>query len=207
MVTDALPAPGPKRSQRERREHTRSALLDATIGCLTAYGYQATTTRRVAEMAGVANGALAYHFPTRLDLIGTTLDEIGARLVANLHAQIATLPTARTTRTRALLDLLWSGFRGELFGAWLKVWLAAAEDPDLHTALAPIDARMSAAISQAIAELAPSHLSRDAWNRRATTVLLTLRGLAVNETFRPGLSSGRDPWSAVRDELTALIDR
>jgi AcrR family transcriptional regulator len=57
--------PVQRRTQAERRESTRTALLDAAVECLIDEGYAAVTTRGVAERAGVSQGAQQHHFDGR----------------------------------------------------------------------------------------------------------------------------------------------
>src|SRR2546430_128535 len=59
----------PRRTQRERREATRTALLEATIACLVSDGYANTTTRGIADRAGVSPGALQHHFTSKTELV------------------------------------------------------------------------------------------------------------------------------------------
>ncbi|MCB8794014.1 TetR family transcriptional regulator, partial [Escherichia coli] len=47
----------PRRSQQERREETRAALLDATIEALVEGGYATLTLAQVTERAGLSLGA------------------------------------------------------------------------------------------------------------------------------------------------------
>jgi AcrR family transcriptional regulator len=53
----------PRRTQAERREQTRTALLDATVSCLVDLGFSATTTTEVTRRAGVSLGAVMHDFP------------------------------------------------------------------------------------------------------------------------------------------------
>src|ERR1700761_2841821 len=99
----AEPALRMRRTQRERRASTRARIIDATITGLAERGYQATTTRRVAELAGVSPGTLAHHFPSRLDLITSTLEEIGQRLAHDLHSRLVGAPLDGPLRSAAIL--------------------------------------------------------------------------------------------------------
>jgi len=204
MTMAGSPSSG-RRSQRERREHTRAQLVAATITCIAEYGYQATTTRRVAEIADVSLGALAHHFPSRLDLITSALDEVSERMTADLPARVEACP-GRERDEFGILDALWSLFRGELFTVWVKVWLAAAEDPELYAALVPLEARLSAAISENVAAAAPTTPPRRGWTRRIGIVLDAMRGHAFITDFQPRAAQPRDDhWPAMREELAALL--
>lgn len=193
------------RTQAQRREETRSRLLDATIACLAEHGYHATTNRRVAAAAGVSLGAMSHQFPSRLDLIATTLDDVGLRGAQQLGVLVA---DAGHDDTAALLDLLWGYFSGELFTVWIKVWLAAAEDDDLFARLSPIDRRLNKALASIVASARPAHVAADAWTRRVTAALHALRGLSLQLALEPRRSAPRTkPWPALREELVAMIDR
>ncbi len=64
------------RTQRERREGTRRALLDAATQLLVDEGYSRLTTTRVVELACLSQGALFKHFPTKLDLLAALAAEL-----------------------------------------------------------------------------------------------------------------------------------
>src|SRR5712675_230963 len=72
MPVLATPGRG-RRTQAERRAATRTALLDAAIDCLVAEGYANTTTRRIAERAGLTPGALQHHFVSKAELLGQAI--------------------------------------------------------------------------------------------------------------------------------------
>ncbi|MFF2550051.1 TetR family transcriptional regulator [Nocardia sp. NPDC058058] len=196
-------------AQRERSDQMRARLIEATIESLAAHGYPATTTRRVADIAGVSLGAIAHHFPVRIDLITTALDEVGRRMVVELHAAAAAAIAARPRqRTPALLDVLWTAFTSELFAVWVKVWIAAVDDAELYAALAPFEPALSAAFAAIADDVAPEDLPRAEWTHRIAVALDAMRGLALTLTIQPRPAQPRrDPWPATRAELTALLDR
>lgn len=195
--------------QRERSDQTRARLIEATISCIATYGYPATTTRRVAEIAEASLGAIAHHFPVRLDLIVTALGEVGDRMAAELRTAAAEAVSTRPNkRTPALLDVLWTAFSGDLFAVWVKVWIAAVDDPELYAALAPLEPALSAVFAAIADDVAPEHLPRAEWTRRMAVALDAMRGLALALAIQPRPESvRRDPWPATRAELTALLDR
>jgi AcrR family transcriptional regulator len=193
------------RTQSERREQTRVRLVDATIACLAEHGYRATTTRRVAQTAGVSLGALSHQFASRLDLIASTLDEVGQRGAEQLRVHVGDIGDEGTER---LLNVLWAYFHGELFTVWIKVWLAAAEDEALYARLAPIEHRLNTTLASIAADARPETIAPGAWTRRLSVALHALRGLALQLAIEPRESAPTtDPWPATREELTAMIDR
>lgn len=68
------PAQKPRRrTQEERRETTRTALLEATVHCLGRDGYAGTSISSITQQAGVSRGALLHHYPTKNELIAAAI--------------------------------------------------------------------------------------------------------------------------------------
>lgn len=58
-----------KKPRQERSRATVEAILEAAAHILVAHGFEATTTRQVAERAGVSIGSLYQYFPSKEALI------------------------------------------------------------------------------------------------------------------------------------------
>jgi AcrR family transcriptional regulator len=58
-----------RRTQHERSEITRKALMASTLECLGALGYARTTISEITKRSGLSRGALLHHFPTKNHLI------------------------------------------------------------------------------------------------------------------------------------------
>jgi len=188
------------RTQEERRAETRTKLLDATVQSLVEGGLAATTSRRVCELAGVSQGAQTYHFPHRTDLLGAAVEHVADQRMAVLRERAPELPTDRRERLAALLDHLWADFTSSTFVVFVKLWVAAADDPELHARLVPVERR----IAEQIASLASGILGREdspELQRRVMIAVHALRGLALTEHFEPRRRRRRDPWPEVRDAL------
>jgi len=198
---------GAPRTQQARRDQTRARLIEATIRSIADHGYPATTTRQIAESAGASLGAIAHHFPARVDLIATALEEVGLRMEAELRPRAAHA-VGGARRTPALLDVLWSAFTDDLYTVWVKVWIAAADDPELYAALAPLERPQSAVFAGIAADVAPEHVPRAEWTRRFSVALDAMRGLALTLAMQPRTTPvQRDPWPDLRRELAGLLDR
>ncbi|CAE7884177.1 unnamed protein product, partial [Symbiodinium sp. KB8] len=120
----------------ERRAATRATLLDAAAEVLVERGLAGFTTTAVTDRAGVSNGALFRHFPTRLDLIAATVEHVLVRLRTTYETTFGDLPDRPDVET--LLDLLWSAMSDTQFGAVLEVYTQARTDTDLLAAIHPI---------------------------------------------------------------------
>jgi AcrR family transcriptional regulator len=201
----AFAPPGTPRNK--RRVRTISRLLDATIDSLIEVGYKATTVRGVARRAGVSQGATTHHFPRRSDLIAAALDEIANRVVGHQRSMVPLLPREADARRAAAIDLLRSGFSGPLFIAWVRLWIAAAEDDELRDIMRPVEKRlweMARLLARdALPELAEDHT----FDTRLAVIYSMLRGLGMQQHFDPRRDERRrDPWRAYRTSISLLLD-
>jgi AcrR family transcriptional regulator len=140
MSSRPAPALRPRRTQSERRSETRERLLTATIDCLIALGYARTTTTEICARAGVSQGALFKHFPTKAELVGRAAEHLFAGLVADYRRRFATL-AAGVDRSAAAIDLLWSIFHEPPLAAVFELYVAARTDAELAASLAPVSRR------------------------------------------------------------------
>lgn len=92
--------PGPKPAAKADQVGVRQQVLDATALLLRRKGYEATTTRAIADQVGIKGGSIYHHFPSK-DAIVAEVVNIGVRVVydAVAHA-IETLPAHATPRQR-----------------------------------------------------------------------------------------------------------
>jgi len=191
----------PTRTQEERRAETRGKLLDATVHSLAEVGFAATTSRRVSELAGVSLGAQTHHFPHRVDLLGAAIEWAAQRRVDELREIAADLPGEPSERLGALLDIIWNDFSSPTFDVFVKLWVAAADDPDLYARLVPAEARLTAEIASLSTEILPEGIA----SRRLSMALTTIRGLALTEHFEPRGRRRRDPWPETRAILLEFL--
>jgi AcrR family transcriptional regulator len=76
-------APG-RRSQAERSESTREALVEAARGLFAEHGYAAVGTEEIVRAAGVTRGALYHHFGGKRDLFEAVYERIEAELARRI---------------------------------------------------------------------------------------------------------------------------
>jgi AcrR family transcriptional regulator len=73
---------------------TKQKILNAALDVLMEHGFPALTQTRVAEVAGVSQGNLTYHFPTRTALLKAVVEESKLRMTATRAAELeASAPT------------------------------------------------------------------------------------------------------------------
>jgi AcrR family transcriptional regulator len=130
-----------RRTQRERRESTRSRLLDATIESLVELGYSGTTTLEIERRAGVSRGARIHHYPTKASLLADAVDHLYLQLSAHYEEAFGRGASADAVverdadRLRTGLMLLWSVYRERSYTAVLELNMAARTDAELRARL------------------------------------------------------------------------
>ncbi len=70
-----------RRTQAERREATRTALIDAGRELFAARGYDAVATEELVAAAGVTRGALYHHFDGKRGLFDAVFERVESELV------------------------------------------------------------------------------------------------------------------------------
>jgi len=151
------------RTQQQRRDETRRALLDAAVESLIEVGFARTTTLEVQRRANVSRGALLHHFPSKAELLVAAIAHLAEMRAVELKRLSAELPADRPAtdgaagkrgkngraaaaappaaaspdaRTDAVLGLLWQCFSGTFFQVAMELRTAARTDPELRPALA-----------------------------------------------------------------------
>lgn len=130
-MPEAVRAP---RTQQQRRDETRRALLDAAVESLIEVGFARTTTLEVQRRADASRGALLHHFPSKAELLVAAVDHLAEMRARELKVLAAVLPDGRS-RTDAVLDLLWQCFSGTFFQVAMELRTAARTDPELRPVL------------------------------------------------------------------------
>lgn len=131
-MPEAVRAP---RTQQQRRDETRRALLDAAVESLIEVGFARTTTLEVQRRADVSRGALLHHFPSKAELLVAAVDHLAEMRARELKLLSSQLPEGRA-RTDAVLGLLWQCFSGTFFQVAMELRTAARTDPELRPVLA-----------------------------------------------------------------------
>jgi len=204
-VNAVQPSARPQRTQEERTAETRAKLLDATIESILEVGYAQTTTRRVAELAGVSAGAQAYHFPRRVDLVAAAAEHLLERRIEVSRRRAQRIAKPPEQRLPALLDLMWADFASPTFAVVLKLWVAAADEPELYERLVAGERRLARAITDlAIESLGELAAGEDA-EAKLLLIFSACRGLALTEQLEPREHRRRDHWPRLREELLAAL--
>ncbi|UXC35501.1 TetR/AcrR family transcriptional regulator [Cupriavidus gilardii] len=186
------------RTNRERTEATRGALLAAARALFVSKGYADTSTPEIVAAAGITRGALYHHFEDKRALFRAVLEE-EARAVADEIERAA--PAARSPRkaliagSEAYLDAMTVAGRTRLLLVDGPAVLGPGESLALDQAHAGRTLRegLAAALDQRIAP----PLTVDA--------LATLLSAAFDRAAL-AIDAGDDP-AAIRAAMVRLIER
>ncbi len=182
-------------TQAERRASTRRALLDAAADVLVDGGLAAFTTTAVTARAGLSNGALFGHFPTRLDLLAATVEDILNRLRHDYDRTFAEL--RRHADAAATIELLWTSMSDPQLAAVLEAFTQARTDADLVAAIRPVVTAHSEYVHALVLDvaLALADDDRPRAERLATignAAISAMQGLVVSQMAGTSLGNERD---------------
>ncbi len=189
----------------EQRAETRVALLNATIDSLITNGYAATTTRGVAEIAGVSQGAQQHHYPTKSALVKAATLHLAQVLADALRAAP---PIADTEREIAisLIDVLWVAANQPITAALIEFVSAARTDPEIADAVGDLVQHTDTLAHSLVRDMLPTLADTpgcDDWIR--ITSLSMCASVAV--TALPGGIEVAPAWPSLRDNIIAGLDR
>lgn len=111
-----------------RREQAVDALLDATLDSLATVGFAATTTRGVAQLAGVSQGLQQHYFPTKAALIDAAINRLATRLLDDASRPVA--GACERERAELLLRRVWDTYRSPVLAVVAELLVLARTHPD-----------------------------------------------------------------------------
>jgi len=190
----------PRRTQADRRAATIDALVEATIESLATVGFAATTTRRVAERAGVSQGAQQHYFPSKALLVDAAVNRIVERALAEA-ARVSVAGASEETRASALLDRIWEAFQQPIFGVVFELLNLARTHPETARLTAATLGSITDGLVAAAAEALPSYAAQPGFRDRFLVAVGAIRDTALLARI-PGTEPVTPAWPVVR--ATAL---
>ncbi len=205
MIDETVHAPR-RITRAEQRAATRQALIDATAACLVEEGYAALTTRRVAELAGVAQSTLMHHFETREALLVAAVEQLAMRLADHALDEIDLAALHRPERREAVLDQAWREFTSPQALAAAQLWIAAWSEPELAETLRELELRIEAILAATAAALFPEHAEDPRFPALIAASVAMIQGL-VMEIPIAGRKAIDARWRAIKPVLIEAAGR
>jgi len=179
-------------------------LLDACIQCMVERGYVATTTRRVAEMAGVSQGAQQHYFPTKSALVEAAMERLFVQIMTDA-ATVGLDAAGERERAEILIERICCIHSQPIAPAIFELFTVARTDPQL----AECTARMTGEGMKAIISLAqsalPTYAVKPGFEDFVQTAMAAARGTAITAAI-PGAEGAYPSWVALRTQLLAALD-
>lgn len=210
MIDERPKAPATRISRVEQRTATRLAILEATVTCLVDEGYAALTTRRVAELAGVAQSTLMHHFESRDSLLIEAVSNLAGRLAGHALTQIDLAAARKPELRESVLDQTWQEFTSPEALAAAQLWSAAWAEPELAATLRELEQRLTAIIAGTARTLFPGEADDPTFPALIDIAVSLIRGLLMAIPIS-GREAVDERWLAIKPVLLQsaadLLDR
>ncbi len=175
----------PKTWQQTKSENTRHAILDAAIRCLYEFGYNNTTTEKIAKEAGVSRGAMLHHFPSRAELMKSSVRHLNGQRIALYRREESDIQNgAEHSLVEEGIDAYWNQLNTPAFVVFHELQVAARTDPELREVMIPAIEEFDRLTLQATRELFPDLALSEEFMRANNLSLYLLEGLAANRFTR-----------------------
>jgi AcrR family transcriptional regulator len=182
-----------KRSGKQARKSkaTQRLIIETAIRCLAKYGYHETTYIRVSEESGVSRGAMRHHFPSRIDIMKATIEQLHQKRLTAFRKAAAGLPQSGP-RTRANIEALWQHVNHPMFMVFIDLALAARKDQELAAIYRPAQQTFRQECYFAALELFPEWLPQREQLRTAIDLALyMMEGMVLDDLSPDGDSAKR----------------
>jgi AcrR family transcriptional regulator len=171
-----------RRTQAERREDAQRRLRDAAIASLAESGYAGASTSEIAKRAGLSQGGLFGHYPSKAELFAAAAGAVYADMREEYRRAIRRADRGGDS-TAASIRILWDLYHRPEMKASLELAMAARTDPRLRRALEPVFLRATQENQTLAAELSPgSHFSRPSV---LAAVIWAIQGAAMDAFVTP----------------------
>lgn len=184
-----------RRTQAERREEMRARLTEAAYKVIARRGHSAFRTAAVLEEAGVSQGAMLHHFPTKESL---TLAAVEYALTLGNEKSYQTIETAGKKRDeifQSMAEDFKSFFLGNRFWVSLDITMDAAKDMSLAPAIRDIVGKARQPIYMRwIGALIASGMGKDQAEKAVIMTAALISGYAV-----------RTLWTEANEALDAAL--
>lgn len=188
--------------QQTKSENTRNGILDAAIRCFYEFGYNNTTTEKIAAEAGVSRGAMLHHFPSRADLIRATVGYLNERRLELFRIEESVVQSGAVhSRIEEGIDAFWAQLNTRYFVVFHELQVAARTDAELAAVLMPAIQAFDRAWFQISKEVFPDLAHSEAFTRANALTLYLLEGLAANQHTRDTHAVAETMLRWLKDEL------
>ena len=158
-------------------------IIAAAYDILSSKGYQATTMKEVAKVAGVAPGLIHYYFDSKEQLMQAVLWEAADRYIKHAEKLCASIPPEQLAdeafnwpKQRVESEPQWYRLRYELF-------VLGLHNPNISEHMKELLAKSRNAIAFVLHQIAPQEIAKP--EALASVLLASFDGLALQKLADP----------------------
>jgi len=201
-VPISTPPTRPRRTQEERSGETRERLLRAAVDVLSDRGFGGFTMSEVAGRAGVSNGALVHHYPSK-GLLVIAATEYAYDLAIESGRRCAAEASARRDPLGAFLRDSKFIYFGQHFIIASEVLYGVRTDAELMPQITAVMERYRATMNGVwLALFAEAGVPDELATRVLSLSLFIVRGMAINSIW----SAERARYDALLSDWTAMVE-
>lgn len=190
-------------TRKKKFSERRDEILDTTISALANEGYTSVSMRGIADRVGIHLSTLQYYFPTKRDLLKSTIEKSIGSMVRMMDEMIlnSTIEPKKVLR-KALKIHLTACHDPMIAKLFIALWGMASHDEDANHLLNEVYKRDCQRYATLIRRANPKLSKRNCENR-AVLILAQLEGLVLFiSPGKPFSSKGR----VIEKQLWALMD-
>ena len=192
----------------QRKEETRSRILEAAYRVFARQGYDAATVEEITDECGIAKGALYSHFDSKEELFRTILVEHVRRRAAETAAGLEPHLPLRESILR-IIETSWATCRTDPIWSplFMEFWALAGRNEWGREAVAALFDHCSAALGQFLSGAKRAGLIRsDLDVRRAARLMLAVNdGLVLQWQTQPDKVDPEEFLGPMADMITAYL--
>lgn len=195
-----------RKTQAERRESTKRALIQAAISCLLEDGYAAVSTRKISARAGLSQGALQYYFHGRAAMINAAISDMVRHLAEQVMLDLQGVAADELLLAEQLVDQLWAAHNTPFATVIYDIFYAARDDLEVANHISKTFSDGVIFVHSLTKMLLPElskHPHFMTWLLLSETMM---RGTIMMSQI-PNMRSGFASWQVVRKQILDELNR
>ncbi|OBH84014.1 TetR family transcriptional regulator [Mycobacterium scrofulaceum] len=184
----------------------RQRILQTTIRCFCAYGYEKSSMKLISTRAGVSQTLLHYHFETKEKLFQAAIDDMAKRMFATASKQLPHTVSVRAGLTEAA-GLIYALFIDNIDAVTFMVEFAAAANHNDFLRTAYVDYRdtQRRQLGEALRRIAGKDVPQRLIDESVRLFETVLLGMSMQRPFVSDTSGFRRDFDVFAQLLAARI--
>ncbi|OBF50840.1 TetR family transcriptional regulator [Mycobacterium sp. 852002-53434_SCH5985345] len=183
---------------------TRQRILQTTMRCFCAYGYEKSSMKLISAKAGVSQTLLHYHFETKEKLFQAAIDDMAKNMFAAAAARLSQGPPVRDGLGEAA-GLLYTLFIDDIDAVTFMVEFAAAANHNEFLRTAYVDYRdtQRRQLGELLRTIAGDQAPQRSIDEAVRLCEIVLLGMSMQRPFVADTSGFRADFDAFAEMIAA----